>query len=269
MSATDNTLWGEAEVSATADGAVASPKPAGPLWLRIDAPFVACRPMVAGWYRPAAAFLSHSAVYGLLLNLAGIESRLWEHEPGHDGKTPASLVRDDLPRCEIALGRVGDPPRVVSLYQQLHNYPVGASGMPPELSKGTKNNITPVRRELLHRLHAAVVVRGNDELTAAIRRGLAGNIKGRYGLPFLGDNNGLPDRLEETDPRPAHWYERIAADQAGRPRPGTERLTIRIDRQNMAGTVSALFAPTDEPDEAVSDAAWVSVGPEATEPARA
>ena len=230
------------------------------LWLRIDAPFVACRPMVAGWYRPAAGFLSHSAVYGLLLNLAGIESRLWEHEAEHDGKTPASLTRDGLPRCEIALGRVDDPPRVVSIYQQLHNYPVGASGMPAELSKGTKNNITPVRRELLHRLHAIVVVRGNDDLVAAIRRGLAGEVTGRYGLPFLGDNNGLPDRLEETTPQPAHWYERLSADQAGQPRPGTERLSIRIDRQNMAGTVSALFAPTADAISVTPDAAWVAVG---------
>ena len=67
------------------------------LWLDIQAPFAACRPLVAGWYRPTAGFLSHSAVYGLVLNLAGIESRLGEHEPGHGGKVPASLTRTGLP----------------------------------------------------------------------------------------------------------------------------------------------------------------------------
>ena len=33
-----------------------------------------CRTFTAGWYRPTATFLTPSAAYGLLLNLAGIES---------------------------------------------------------------------------------------------------------------------------------------------------------------------------------------------------
>lgn len=229
------------------------------LWLRVEASYVACRPMVAGWYRPTATFLTHSATYGLLLNLAGIESRLWEHDPDHGGKTPASLTRKDLPTCELALGRLGEqPPRVASLFQQLHNYPVGASGMPAELSKGTKNNITPVRREVLCDLKAVVVIRRNAELVNQVRRGLRGELGPRYGLPFLGDNNCLPNHVEETPPLAAHWYERIRPEQAREPRPHTTRLTIRIDRQNMSGTRSALFAPTPQATDRISDDAWVS-----------
>src|SRR4051794_38632647 len=119
------------------------------LWLDIQAPFAACRPLVAGWYRPTAGFLTHSAAYGLVLNLAGVESRLGEHEPGHDGKVPASLTQPGLPAFRLALGlpEGGALPGVQSLFQQLHNYPVGKdAGIDPVLAKGRKNNIAPVRR---------------------------------------------------------------------------------------------------------------------------
>jgi CRISPR-associated protein Cst2 len=53
--------------------------------IRLDAPFAAFRPYTAGWFRPTAAFLTPSAAYGLLLNVAGIESRLREEDPDHDG----------------------------------------------------------------------------------------------------------------------------------------------------------------------------------------
>src|SRR5437868_14002039 len=95
------------------------------LCLYAEAPFAACRTFTAGWYRPTATFLTPSAAYGLLLNVAGIESRLREEEDSHDGREPTSYLRD-LPSCEIALGLPGDCfPRLQSIYQQLHNYMVG------------------------------------------------------------------------------------------------------------------------------------------------
>src|SRR5438552_2555013 len=74
------------------------------LCLYVEAPFATCRTFTAGWYRPTATFLTPSAAYGLLLNIAGIESRLREEDPEHDGKTPASLIRPGLPRVQLALG---------------------------------------------------------------------------------------------------------------------------------------------------------------------
>ncbi len=53
------------------------------LALYIEAPFAACRTFTAGWYRPSATFLTPSAAYGLLLNLAGIETRLPEQDERH------------------------------------------------------------------------------------------------------------------------------------------------------------------------------------------
>lgn len=237
------------------------------IWLKIEAPFAAFRTFTAGWYRPTAGFVTHSAAYGLLLNVAGIESRLWEQDEGHDGKTPATYTRTDLPPARLALGLPANRqvPRVQTVYQQLHNYPVNPkNGTPKELAKGRKNNITPVRRELLCDVRAVIAAELDEELASAIRDGLAGlRSRGRYGLPFLGDNSFLVDRLQQIEPEPASWYERID-DRSERPLPGTTRLTISIDRTGAARTLSGLFAPTRTPTREVPDAAWVHVGPAAT-----
>ena len=71
------------------------------LCLYLQAPFAACRTFTAGWYRPTATFLTPSAAYGLLLNIAGIESRLYEHDPSHDGSAPATLTRSGLPAARL------------------------------------------------------------------------------------------------------------------------------------------------------------------------
>src|SRR5712691_1942881 len=136
------------------------------LRLYLQAPFAAFRPFAAGWYRPTAGFLTPSAAYGLLLNVAGIDSRLREEDAAHGGRVPSTLMRRDLPACRIALGLPDDgkPPRVQSLFQQLHNYPVGKdAGLPPEMAKGNKNNIQPVRRELLLDLRAVLAVDDGGE----------------------------------------------------------------------------------------------------------
>jgi CRISPR-associated protein Cas5t len=237
------------------------------LRLYLHAPFAACRTFSAGWYRPTAAFLTPSAAYGLLLNIAGIESRLREGEEGHDGRVPATLTRPDLPRCRIALGLPADapPPKVQSIYQQLHNYPVGRdAGLPPELAKGNKNNITPVRRELLVDLTVIIAIeqQGEGTLEDRITCGTRGELNaGRYGLPFLGDNNFLLDRLELLDrPLPARWYERVDVP-AGDSRPELIRLTTLVDRADMSRTRSALYAPSESPKDDPSESAWTHVGP--------
>ena len=235
------------------------------LWLHIQAPFAACRPFVAGWFRPTAGFLTHSAAYGLILNIAGIESRLLEGDPAHDNKTAATLIRTGLPLFKLALGSFSESPsRVVSVYQQLHNYPVGSSaGTDAKLAKGRKNNIAPVRREILCDIDAVAVIKDEpEELLAAIRRGLSGEAsQSRYGVPFLGDNNYTLDTLEEIQPRAARWYAEVRPGGIGKPREGTTRLTIRIDRADMSKTVSGLFAPGETLALDPPPDAFVEVGP--------
>ena len=241
------------------------------LCLYVEAPVAACRTFTAGWYRPTAPFLTPSAAYGLVLNVAAVESRLGEHEEGHDGRTPASLTRPGLPPVRLALGAVPGPggaalPRVQTLFQQLHNYPVGKdAGMPEEQAWGAKNNISPVRREFLAGLRALVCLDGNPGLEERVRRGLRGDFnEGRYGVPFLGDNQFLVDRLEERPlPQEAHWYERVGESAGGRPRPGTARLTVWVDRADMSRTRSALYAPLPEPSADIPAGAWTEIVPPA------
>jgi len=249
------------------------------LALYVEAPFAVFRTFTAGWYRPTATFLTPSAAYGLVLNVAGIESRLREGEAGHDGKTPATLTRAGLPCVELAVGvpeflvRRGRVvpceedsvfPRVQTAFQQLHNYPVGASGAErAESTKGNKYNITPVRREYLSGLRAVIALRGNDELADRVRRGLAGEFNSaRYGIPFLGDNAFLPDRMELLDaPGPVRWFERITADAGVGVRERTARLTVLIDRANLSRTTTALFAPQPHASVDPPALAWNSINP--------
>jgi len=245
------------------------------LCLYLEAPFAACRTFTAGWHRPTAGFLTYSAAYGLILNVAGIENRLREEDGGHDGETPASLMQPGLPRACLALGvpvfdEQREPfPRVQTILQQLHNYPVGKdAGIPQELAKGNKNNITPVRREILCNLRAIVCLDNNPEIEERTRQGLAGKFNSkRYGLPFLGDNQYLLNRLEEIPwPLPpkyerVHWYERIEQSNAEGPRARTTRLTIWIDRANLSLTQSALYAPSERPSSQPSTQAWTQISP--------
>src|SRR5436305_5802648 len=112
------------------------------LWLRVRAPFAAFRGFQAGVYRATSPVMPPSTAYGLVLNLAGIEMRA-------PTSGPTTLIRDDVPKLQIAIGIVSSAERG-SLYQQLHSYPVGNSGK--ELAArthGAKYWIIPVRRELL------------------------------------------------------------------------------------------------------------------------
>jgi len=245
----------------------------------IEAPFAVCRSFTAGWYRPTATFLTPSSAYGLLLNLAGIETRMPEQHPSHPGSVPATLTQPGLPAIRLALGastvqRVGRRdsrdliesdryPRVSTLYQQLHNYPVGTSGAErASTTFGNKYNITPVRREVLVDIRAIVAIDGNPTLESDVCRGLNGELAtGRYGLPFVGDNSFLPDRIDQLDTVPrAHWYERID-EESGPVRPRTTRLSVWIDRADMSRTKSDLFAPTSDATSTIPEAAWTAITP--------
>lgn len=242
------------------------------LILELKAPFAACRPMIAGWYRPTSPVLTHSAAYGLLLNVACVETRMREDEAGHPGRVPASLMRDGLPKLRLAIGLPEGvpPPRVQSVYQQLHNYPVGRdAGIPAEWARGTKNNITPSRREFLSDLDVILCADGNEELEERIRSGLAGEFNGeRYGLPFVGDNSFLIDRLDERvagDVPPCRWYEQLGTEAHADRVPETARLTTWIDRADMTRTRSALFAPTMEATVEIPEQAWQWIPPDEPE----
>jgi CRISPR-associated protein Cas5t len=205
----------------------------------LQAKFGAFRPFTSGSFRITSGFITHSAAYGLLLNIAGIEMR---HD---DGKSQMTLIKQELPRVRIALGALSLPGRH-SIFQQLHNYPIGTTGSEHAVNtKGTKYNIIPVKREFLSEIRVYICTEDNAVLDSEISEGLSGKTERKYGLPFLGDNNFLIDRLEPVFKRePAYWFE-IVDEAQDSIRAHTTRLTTTIDRADLSRTRSFLFAPTE------------------------
>ncbi len=227
------------------------------LWLRIRAPFAAFRWMQAGVYRATSPVIAPSAAWGLVLNLAGIETRMV------DDTSPTTLIRADAPPLRLAIGTIA-PSEVGTLYQQLHSYPVGSSGGAlKERAHGSKYWIAPVRREVLVGLDVVLGVESNDLVVAdLVERGLRGEAGPRYGLPFAGDNNFLFDHIDVlSSPRSAFWY--TAINPESRPRPGSCRLTVGIDRRDSALTTTRLFAPLQSATETPPEDAWTWVPREA------
>jgi CRISPR-associated protein Cas5t len=221
------------------------------MWLHVRAPFAAFRWFQAGVYRATYPVMPPSAAYGLLLNLAALEMR-----DAVAGST--TLIRSDVPLLRIAIGVV-TPAERCSLYQQLHTYPVGNSGAEfKSRTHGAKYWITPVRREVLVGLDCIIGVQCNDvTLCDRVRKGLKGELGvTRYGLPFMGDNNFLIDRIDEvTVPlEPAIWYARMQPDDP--PRKGSCRLTVGIDRTDNSKTTSFLYAPVEGGVSEPPDLAW-------------
>jgi CRISPR-associated protein Cas5t len=223
------------------------------VFLLIKAPFASFRPFQSGSFRSTTPIPSPSSIYGLLLNLAGIEQRTALDEP-------ITLIKDDLPPVEIAIAIPnGSQTETAVLCQQLHNYPVGASGK--ELAQKTYGNkywIAPVRREVIVNLNLIVGVRANDSLCDRIIRGMNGELnEPRYGLPFAGDNNFLFDDIQVLEKPPlARWY--CPLEDNIRPNRGMCRLTTWIDRADNTKTQIRVFSPTDfviEPPKS----AWVNL----------
>lgn len=220
------------------------------IWLRVYAPFAAFRGFQAGVYRAGSPVMPPSTAYGLVLNLAGIEMR----GPMNNVTTE---IREGLPKLRIAVGVIS-PPELSTVYQQLHSYPVGASGK--ELSArthGAKFWITPVRREILAGYDGMIGVQTEDgDLLTQVKRGLRGELDSpRYGLPFAGDNNLLIDRIDVLDqPPPTRWYTRILPNDP--PRKGSCRLTVGIHRTDNSRTSTLLCAPLESPQSRPPEAAW-------------
>lgn len=221
------------------------------MWLRVRAPFAAFRGFQAGTYRATSPVMPPSTAFGLILNLAAIEMR-------ESLNSPITVIKKELPKLKISIGTLSEAERC-SLYQQLHSYPVGASGK--ELAartKGAKYWIVPARREILIDYDGIVGVQSEDDyLFNRVKQGLCGELQEpRYGLPFAGDNNLLFDRIEivEEPPETTRWYSRIQPGDS--PRKGSCRLTVGINRTDNSRTTSYLYAPTFECGKEPPEAAW-------------
>lgn len=222
-------------------------------WLKISAPFAAFRGFQAGVYRSTAPVIPPSAAYGLVLNLAGIEMR--------DYSNPKTTeIRKDIQNLRLAIGVVQKPEQS-SMYQQLHGYRVGMDSktkMYKALTKGAKYQIVPVRRELLINYIGIVGVQTNDKiLLNKVEKGLRGELKRNYGLPFAGDNNFLFDKIEVVDnpPEGVIWYVKHHPDD--KQVRGSCRLYIGINRTDNSKTTTDVFVPKENLSIPLPDNAWV------------
>lgn len=192
-----------------------------------------------------------SAAFGLVLNLAGIEMR-------DSTNRQTTLIRSDLPCLKLAIGTVPDTEsEVCTLYQQLHSYPVGASGKAlAARTHGAKYWIVPVRRELLVNLDMVLGVQAEESLIERVKKGLRGELgMPRYGLPFAGDNSFLFDRIDIIkEPPYTHWYVQMQPNDP--PMQRSYRLTVGIDRADNSKTTSFLYAPIKEPITEPPSNAW-------------
>lgn len=253
--------------------------------LRYAAPFGVFRDFTAGFFRASFPFAPPSALYGLVLNLLGVEMR------GPLGPDPTG-VRDDLPYFEVAsaavgadpsrhsFGAVGDGLRLMPgkgvLFQQLHALPVGSTNKHRiPLTKGNKHHISPGRRQLLCGVRGVCVVKGESEFESRLRAALKEtpwNLESgapRYGLPFLGDNSFMLEELESVDLNSdleVEWIVRTDPEsdddfdgdlQARAP----FRLTLWTDRAGMKTTRSAFFVASSGRLSTIPAQAWVRVGP--------
>lgn len=224
------------------------------LCLYLQAPFGTFRTFTTGSFRPTSGFITPTAAYGLLLNVAGIEMR-------EDMGKEMTTIRVGLPKVSIALGTLKSP-RQHSIFQQLHNYPVGDTGKDhAPNTKGNKYNVAPVRRHVLVDIEAYVCVQGDEEFEFKILEGLHGRQPRKYGLPFLGDNNFMIDRLQlVTKLDPAHWFVRIGSEDQGCSHDNVTRLTLFIDRKDFSKTQSALFASIKTPTSEIPNESWCEIG---------
>ncbi len=223
------------------------------LWLRLRAPFAAFRYFQAGVYRSTSPTIPHSAAWGLVLNLAGVDIRSNENNS-------ITEIDPSAPPLLIAIGNVQHSERN-TLYQQLHSYPVGTSGKEfAERTKGAKYWIAPVKREILADFDVVLGVRTEDQkLANRIKLGLAGDLPDvRYGLPFAGDNNLLFDRIEILESaESAYWFTPVVDNEDASPRKGSCRLSIKIDRVDSSKSIAKLFAPEPEKIDIPPEGAWI------------
>jgi CRISPR-associated protein Cas5t len=222
------------------------------IFLHFKAPFASFRPFQSGSYRSTTPIPSYSTVYGILLNLAGIELR-------DDINKPISNNRHDLPSLKIAIALLSGKSEKAVLSQQLHNYPVGNSGKElAEKTYGNKYWISPVRREVLINHEFIVGIQGDSDIETKILRGLNGELEeSRYGLPFAGDNNFLFDSIEKIEqPKLARWF--CPVQDYTRSHRQICRLTTWIDREDNTKTSLQVFSPTDFCEQ-TPDKAWITL----------
>lgn len=208
------------------------------VYIYFKASFGAFRSFKSVEMSPTAEFITHSAAYGLLLGVAGIDRQDKQKFVG----------------AKIAIG-MKRLPKVGRTYQQLIQGRRELDG-----KKGGHFNLRPFWREVLVGLEGYIGL-DHSELESLVRLGINQPSELRYwGLPFLGDNNFLVERIDAFDrPSACQWLCPLTGDET----PNGGRLfylTVWTDYQDSTGSKSLLFY-LENADDAAPQKAWIPIQP--------
>jgi CRISPR-associated protein Cas5t len=201
------------------------------------APFAAFRSFRNMETVTTSEFVTHSAAYGFLLGLAGIDREQ------KDEFTDAKLA--------IACTRL---PAVGRCFQQLIRDK-------RVLDDGGELTLRPFWREVLCNVEGFIGL-DHPALEELVERGINEPTSLSYwGLPFMGDNNLFLEQIEVRDrPGPCRWFYPFSGERVSR----GERLyylSVWTDYRTNARSSSLLFALSETKDSLqADDKAWVRMG---------
>lgn len=186
------------------------------IYVYFKAPFGAFRPFQSTELHPTANFITHSAAYGFLLGLGGIERRRKQEFVGAKIAlgVPYSTTQLKEDRRRLASRptiEVINMPRQGRAYRQLHKEPQSDKQTPPatrERAKGTKPAIDIFRRDFLYGLEGFIGL-DHIDLKNIVEQGInePETLPYYWGLPFMGDNNFFVERIDVVDePQPCRWF---------------------------------------------------------------
>lgn len=197
------------------------------IFLYFKAPFGAFKPFQSVEMLATSEFLTYSAAYGLLLSLAGIDSR------------NPQVKRRYANSC-IALGTTRLP-RKGRVFQQLHK------GTGKEKDKGRKPSIDTFWREMLYDKIEGYIGLEHPELESLVSQGVQEPSTLHYwGLPFLGDNNYFIEKLDVVEPPiQCQWFHRLTQDDKSS---GEQLfyLSVWTDYEDSTQSRSSLFRLNQE-----------------------
>ena len=217
------------------------------LILHIKAPLGVSRQLSTESHRGTYPVLSHTTLYGLLCNLAGVEMRVY------DPNFKNMAIRTDLPKIGIRVGYVSLPMHSRLFEHTLKKMKNGDKKSEiGDVGKACRQFIKPKRTDYLTKLDLYVEVSARSELIDRIRRYITGvNVdtilgtdKVRYGLPFIGTNNCTVQSIDIVDTFPdgeLYWLNHMTKTTQ-KTHEFAVSMPVWIDRQHVNNTKVGYFS---------------------------
>lgn len=177
--------------------------------LRVQAPMAVSRPLVTNHQRGTYQVLSPSLIYGLICNIAGIETRIMK-----EGSVSYTM-RDDVPPIDFNIGYTKMP-----ITSTVYEHTLKLMQNSNELAKlgdarinKCRQSIQPKRTSYLYGIDMYIIVHADEHIIRRIHRYMDGILDPmmntpdmRYGGLFLGSNNCILSSLAVVDTVPEKLY---------------------------------------------------------------